>query len=216
MMTIPTFHSSRRLQDLGVDHGLGTRRSEAVSVPALVTRKQVHGTALVHVRGPETEADAVWSDEPGVAVGVVTADCVPLLLVSTDAPVAAAIHAGWRGSAAGIAENAVTELSRASGLDPSSLVAVVGPHIGPCCYEIDQPVRERIDEPSVFSPSRRTSHYMLDLFALNRLQLVRAGVREDRIERVGGCTSCAESLYYSYRRDGRAGRMLHWVRVPQA
>jgi copper oxidase (laccase) domain-containing protein len=57
---------------------------------------------------------------------------------------------------------------------------------------------------------------MLDLFALNRLQLLRAGVRDGRIERVGGCTACEESLYHSYRRDGRAGRMLHWVRVPQS
>ncbi len=213
---IPTFQCSSRLVDLGVDHGFGTRRSDAVPIPGLITRKQVHGAALVRVPGSETEADALWSDEPGVAVGVVTADCVPLLLVSTDIPVAAAIHAGWRGSAACIAEHAVSELARASGLDPSRLVAVVGPHIGPCCYEIDQPVRERIDEASVFSPSRRSGHYMLDLFALNRLQLLRAGVREDRIERVGSCTACAESLYYSYRRDGRAGRMLHWARVPQS
>ena len=213
---IPTFQSSSRLRDLGVDHGFGTRRSGAASVPGLITRKQVHGTALVQVPGSETEADALWSNEPGVAVGVVTADCVPLLLVSTDAPVAVAVHAGWRGSAAGIAERTVKELARASGLEPSELVVAVGPHIGPCCYEIDQPVRERIDEASVFSPSKRSGHYMLDLFALNRLQLVRAGVRDDRIERVGGCTACAEPLYYSYRRDGRAGRMLHWVRVPQS
>ncbi len=213
---IPAFQSSSRLRDLGVDHGFGTRRSEAVAIPGLITRKQVHGTVLVRVPGSETEADALWTDQPGVAVGVVTADCVPLLLVSMDVPVAAAIHAGWRGSAACIAEHAVTEVARASGLDPSRFVAVVGPHIGPCCYEIDQVVRERIDEASVFSPSRRSGHYMLDLFALNRLQLVRAGVREDRIGRVGGCTACAESLYYSYRRDGRAGRMVHWVRVPQS
>ena len=213
---IPTFQSSSRLRDLGVDHGFGTRRSGAASVPGLITRKQVHGTALVQVPGSETEADALWSNEPGVAVGVVTADCVPLLLVSTDAPVAVAVHAGWRGSAAGIAERTVKELARASGLEPSKLVVAVGPHIGPCCYEIDQPVRERIDEASVFSPSKRSGHYMLDLFALNRLQLVRAGVRDDRIEWVGGCTACAEPLYYSYRRDGRAGRMLHWVRVPQS
>ena len=215
-MTIPIFQSSDRLQDLGVEHGFGTRRSGTVPVPGLITRKQVHGTALVRVPGSETEADALWSDETGTALGVVTADCVPLLLVSTDPPVAAAVHAGWRGSAAGIAERAVTELARASRLEPSSLIAVVGPHIGPCCYEIDQPVREQIDEVSVFSPSRRSGHYMLDLFALNRLQLLRAGVRDDRIERVGGCTACEESLYHSYRRDGRAGRMLHWVRVPKS
>ena len=76
-MTIPIFQSSDRLQDLGVEHGFGTRRSGTVPVPGLITRKQVHGTALVRVPGSETEADALWSDETGTALGVVTADCVP-------------------------------------------------------------------------------------------------------------------------------------------
>ncbi|MEE8313752.1 MAG: peptidoglycan editing factor PgeF [Myxococcota bacterium] len=217
-MTIPVFQSSSLLHELGVEHGFGTCRSEDAPVPGLVTAKQVHGKTLARVpsRDPELEADALWSDEPGVAVGIVTADCVPLLLVSMECRTVAAVHAGWRGSAARIGRSVVTELARVSGTDPSSFVGVLGPHIGPCCYEVDQPVRRLIPDASVFSPSRRPGHYMLDLFELNRLQLVQAGLREDGIERVGGCTACETGLYHSYRRDGRSHRMVHWIRVPES
>ena len=92
------------------------------------------------------------------------------------------------------------------------MVAAIGPHIGPCCYEVDDPVRERIPDDAVFAPASRPGHYMLDLFELNRRQLVRAGVT--RIERVGGCTCCEPERYASYRRSGSGQRMLHWVRMP--
>ena len=213
---IPTFQTSGLLTGVGVEHGFGTLLSGDARVSGLVTARQVHGTTLSRVPGSisRPEADALWSDEPGVAVGVVTADCVPLLLVSVGRPAVAAIHAGWRGSAARIGEEVVTEFARASRVDPSEMVVAIGPHIGPCCYEVDDPVRRLIPHNSVFSRARRAGHYMLDLCELNRMQLVRAGVHEGRIERVGGCTACEGSLYHSYRRGG-AGRMVHWVRVPQ-
>lgn len=214
----PVFHRSELLEQAGIEHGLGTRRSGHARVPGLVTVRQVHGTALAHAQDctRSTEADALWSDEPGIAVGVVTADCVPLLLCSPAAGVVAAVHAGWRGSAAGIAERSVAQLARSARVDPAELVAVIGPHIGPCCYEVDEPVRTRIRDDAVLSPAPGEGHYMLDLCELNRRQLVSAGVRAERVERVGGCTACDRSLYASYRRDGSAGRMLHWVRVPRA
>lgn len=217
-MSILAFQRSEFLQELGIEHGFGTLHSGTAQVPGLFTARQVHGKTLVRVPCPteRPEADALWSDEPGIAVGVVTADCVPLLLVSVARPAVAAIHAGWRGSAARIGEDVAKEFARVSRVHPSDLVAVMGPHIGACCYEVDEPVRRVIDAPSTFSAAERPGHYMLDLFELNRLQLLRAGVREDRIGRVGGCTACEESLYHSYRRDGRAGRMVHWVRVPEA
>ncbi|MEM7213832.1 MAG: laccase domain-containing protein, partial [Pseudomonadota bacterium] len=85
------------------------------------------------------------------------------------------------------------------------------PHIGACCYEVDEPVRSRIDDESVFEPVRE-GHYMLDLFALNHAQLVAAGVPAENIERVGSCTCCTPGRYLSYRRDGSGGRLLHYVR----
>ncbi len=177
--------------------------------------KQVHGTALA--RAPFAampEADAVWTAAPGVAVGVVTADCVPILLADPRGRFVCAIHAGWRGSAAKIASRSVRALCAATKTRPADLVAAIGPHIGACCYEVDEPVLQAIPERSVFTPADRPGHAMLDLFALNRLRLVGAGVPARAIERVGGCTLCDPShRYASYRRDKSKGQMLHFIRV---
>ena len=94
----------------------------------------------------------------------------------------------------------------------ADIAAAIGPGIGPCCYEVDAPVLNAIPERSVFHPAKRPDHAMLDLFALNRLQLIGAGVPARAIERVGGCTMCDPELYFSFRRDRIAGRMLHWGR----
>jgi YfiH family protein len=193
-----------------VEHGFGTRFSADAAPQDVHFAKQVHGTALA--RAPfeaKPEADAVWTDVPGAGVGVVTADCVPILLAHRSGGLVCAIHAGWRGSAARIAWRTV----RALPAKPAELVAAIGPHIGPCCYEVDAPVITAIPERSVFRPAKRPDHALLDLFALNRLQLVGAGVPARAIERVGGCTMCDPDLYYSFRRDRVAGRMLHFARA---
>ena len=95
----------------------------------------------------------------------------------------------------------------------AELRAAIGPHIGPCCYEVDGPVLEAIPDPGVYRPSPRAGRAHLDLFALNRLQLEGAGIPGPQIERVGGCTACDPDLYPSYRRDRGSGRLLHFVRA---
>jgi YfiH family protein len=215
-MSESPFERARGLDSLGIEHGFG-RLGSLEAAPAGAQRaRQVHGTALA--RAPfaaPPEADAVWTVAPGTAVAVVTADCVPILLADEDRRFVCAIHAGWRGSAARIAALTVRALTRATGAKPSQLVAAIGPHIGPCCYEVDGPVLSAIPERSVFAPAKRPGHALLDLFALNRLQLVGAGVPAARIERVGGCTFCDSSRYASYRRDKRKAQMLHFARMPQ-
>lgn len=215
-MSVPPFLRCGVLEDLGIDHGLGTRRSVEVDIPDLALVTQVHGSTLLRapLLDPNARGDALWTDEPGLAVGIRTADCVPILLVDSARRAVAAVHAGWRGSAARVSELGVLELARARQLAPAELIAVVGPHVGPCCYEVDGPVRRAVAEDAVFSPSPKgKGHYMLDLFALNRLQLLRAGLRPERILRVGGCSFC-DSTYASYRRDGSGARMVHFVRMP--
>lgn len=209
------FARSDALIRLGFDHGFGTRTSADATVTGLVLAKQVHGTRLLRAPelAPGSEADALFTSVPDVAVGVVTADCVPLLLVDRERRGVAAVHAGWRGSAAGIAERSTRAFSSAIGADPADLIAVIGPHIGPCCYEVDAPVREAISEPGVFRPAKRPDHYFLDLWELNAQQLVRAGVLRESVFRVGACTACDPGRYLSYRRDGAGGRMLHFVRM---
>ncbi len=212
-MSASTPLHSTLLDEIGVEHGFGTKHS---AVPGDVHfARQVHGTTLL--RAPdgsgEREADALWADRPGVAVGVVTADCVPILLAHESGRFVCAVHAGWRGSAAQIASRSVRALVTETGCRPEELCAAIGPHIGPCCYEVDRPVLEAIPERGVYRASERPGHAMLDLFALNRLQLVGSGVPAIRIDRVGGCTSCDPEQYPSYRRDRASGRMLHFVRA---
>jgi YfiH family protein len=214
-VTLAAFLRAPSLEALGIDHGLGTLASEGASVPGLLTARQVHGTRALRVPPPPdgAEADALVSTEAGVAVAVYTADCVPMLVAECEGRGVAVIHAGWRGSAGRIAEVAVAAAVRAIGCTPADLVAVIGPHIGPCCYEVDAPVRAAIEEAGVFRPGEREGHWQLDLGLLNRLQLERAGVPPARIAAVGGCTACDPATYASYRRDGTARRMLHYVRV---
>ena len=205
--------TSRALRELGFEHALADRRPHEIE--DLVLARQVHGARLVRAPlGEGEEADALFTSEPGVAVGVLTADCVPVLLAHEGGAGVAAIHAGWRGSAAAICERAPRELCAALGVRARELCAVVGPHIGPCCYEVDAPVRDAISDGRAFRDSAKPGHYMLDLFALARRQLIAAGIGAERIWRVGGCTSCDPRGYPSYRRDPASGRMVHWLRQP--
>jgi YfiH family protein len=215
-MSTAGFERSTLLAALGIEHGFGTKQSLELTPADVHFAKQVHGTALARAPLPtprSVEADALWTDAPAAAVGIVTADCVPILIAHASGRFIAAVHAGWRGSAARIATLTVRALVATTGCKPAELTAAIGPHIGPCCYEIDAPVLRAIPERSVFRPSGDPAHAMLDLFALNRLQLVGAGVPARRIERVGGCTACNPALYASYRRERGPGRLLHFARA---
>ena len=142
--------------------------------------------------------DGLWTDEPGLAMLVLTADCLPIVLVRNDGdpPAAAVLHAGWRGLLGGIVAGG------ARALGGGALAAVVGPGIGPCCYEVGEevagPFRERFGDEVV-------SDGKLDLWASAERALRAAGVGE--VERFDRCTSCEPDTFFSHRRDhGRTGR----------
>jgi YfiH family protein len=197
---------SELLSSIGVEHGFDLRDDDE----ALWRARQVHGTTLAERPGPGDEADALFTRRPGHAVAVATADCVPLLLACPAG--VAAVHAGWRGTAAGIAGLAVERLCGELGAGPADWRVAIGPHIGPCCYEVDEPVRAAVGEGPHLAAGR-PGHWQLDLFELNRAQLLAAGVLASRIERVGGCTLCAPERHPSHRRDQSGERMLHWIRM---
>ncbi len=201
----------------GVPHGFGTRTSparEGVRRPV-----QVHGDRVVSADAglPLGEADASLSARPGVAVGVVTADCVPVLVAAGGRAVAA-VHAGWRGLARGVIPRALEALAEAA--PGAELVAAIGPAIGPCCYEVDAPVLDALRArfgaatEGALRPAR-PGHALLDLVALARQALLGAGVPPGAIGAVGACTRCDAERFHSFRRDGaRAGRLLSWIEVP--
>ena len=132
--------------------------------------------------------DGLWTDEPGVPMLALTADCVPIAIASTTGPpVLAVVHAGWRGLASGVVDAAVAALG------PAEKAAIVGPAIGPCCYEVGAEVSERFD-PDL------TRDGILDLWEASERALARAGVA--RVERVDLCTRCNPELFFSHRRTG--------------
>lgn len=202
----------------GVRHAFGTRGT--LPPPGLRHPRQVHGAAVVPERfcvgRVPPEADAVVSCERGVAVGVVTADCLPVLLASRDGRAVAAIHAGWRGLAAGVIRAGVDALRHAA--PPSALVAAIGPHAGACCYEVDAPVLDALrhrfaDVDGCAVRVSRPGHGWLDLGLLAERELVAAGLARSAVGRFArDCTICDARRFESYRRDGaRAGRLVHWI-----
>lgn len=176
---------------------------------------QVHGARAVTVgeappRGEVRDAgecDILATSLPGVALAVQTADCVPILLAGGDAVGAA--HAGWRGSALDVAGKAVAALG-SLGAGPGDLRVWIGPSIGPCCYEVGGEVAVHFGGNFLRAPSG--GRYRLDLAAVNRAQLVAAGVPPESISVHPACTRCGGEKYASYRRDGAAaGRMIAMI-----
>jgi hypothetical protein len=219
MSQSPEFLTHPLLSDSGVAHGFGQLDSKAPD--GVIRPIQEHGTevAFVHDAGDTdpAHADAVVSTLAGVPVGVMTADCVPVLLAMDGGRVVAAVHAGWRGIAAGVVPSAFEAMTR-SAVGWRRVTAVIGPHIGACCYEVDSPVIERLRVrfarllDSVLT-AVSLEHSMLDLGALVRLELIRAGVRAADVGSFpDACTCCDAARFHSHRRDGAdAGRLLHWI-----
>lgn len=206
----------QRSQENGAETRGETReRVRAALGPAgrLHLLKQVHGVAVVAAPFEHSpEADAATAAEPGILLGIETADCLPVLLVDPELRLVAAAHAGWRGTAGGVVSAAVDAL-RARGSRPESLVAGLGPGIGPCCYEVGEELRDAFGPlaDAVFRRGPRGRPH-LDVRAANVRQLRDAGLREERVHHVGDCTACTPELYPSYRRDGPgAGRMISFV-----
>jgi YfiH family protein len=175
--------------------------------------KQVHGATVVEAPFEgRPEADASLATAPGLLLGVETADCLPVLLVDPEEGRVAAVHAGWRGTLAGVAAAAVAALA-ARGSRPELLLAALGPGIGPCCYEVGEELRRAFGpQGAAFFRPGPGGRPHLDLRAANVAQLERTGLRGERVHHVGECTSCHAERYYSYRRDGPGtGRMISYV-----
>ncbi|MCB1686393.1 MAG: peptidoglycan editing factor PgeF [Pseudomonadales bacterium] len=176
---------------------------------------QVHGVQVLRARPGLNraipEADGLWTDEPGIGIAVLTADCLPVVIAAQAAGVVAVAHAGWRGLIAGVLEATLAELPCTA----ADCVAWLGPAIGPRAYEVGDDVATAVAglgsmAQRSLSPGCRPGKYWLDLFALARQRLLGAGVAEVFSQQI--CTFASPELY-SYRRDGLTGRMatLAWL-----
>jgi hypothetical protein len=190
-------------------HGFGTRLADIPACfPQLATLKQIHSSSCIAAEGRAGllgEGDALTENQPGSVVAVKTADCIPILLVDERRRAVAAVHAGWRGTAAGIASGAVAAMSRRFGTRPEDLHAAIGPGIGECCYEVGAEVAERFG-------GQGRGH--VDLPAANQRQLEQAGVTPKRIYASNLCTMCRPEEFDSFRRDREAaGRMYSFAGI---
>jgi YfiH family protein len=196
------------------------RMAEAVGYrhETLFELSQVHGRHVREVRAAEApaevrreEGDALLACEAGVAIGVRAADCLPLLVVDPESRAVSAVHAGWRGTVAGVALAALDALRAATGAPASRLHAAVFPHIRACCFEVGSDVAAEIQRvvpgERVVDASREKPH--VALARVITAQLVAAGVPHAQLDDVAGCTRCDAERFFSYRRDGkRSGRHL--------
>lgn len=204
----------------GVLHGFGTFDEEIPSPFGEVwaqgkpTWKQVHGvsSARVVARGQACgEVDALETGVVGVPIGIVTADCVPILLAHRKGKKIAAVHAGWRGIEGRILEKVWTSL-RAEAPDPSEWVAAVGPAIGPCCYEVGADVADRVVSAmpelaqALVSPQER----FLDLPGSQAALLKQWGFHQ--VDQLKHCTRCSiRPKFHSYRREGGGTRQFSLI-----
>lgn len=220
------------------------------SIP-LVTLRQIHSSVLI-LGGAETaghagsntpsKGDGLMTDNPGLLLGVQTADCIPVLAADLKRRAVAVFHAGWRGTVKRIVEAGIGRMRMEFGSRPEDMVAAIGPGVGVCCYSVGEEVVSEFNSqfayapelfrevynsdpvpttyPMLFMTKRVPGHSAidptmhLDLIAANRRQLLSAGLDSASIQVTGGCTACHSDLFFSHRAShGHCGRMMSVVGV---
>lgn len=194
------------------------------NVKDFVACQQVHGNHIYPVKnedrgrgalayGDGIEAtDALITNQRGIPLMVMVADCVPILLSDPVQGVIAAIHAGWRGTAKLILKNTLKKMQQDYGSKPEDIQVAIGPSIGQCCFEVDYPVvdnfKEQIDITNPKLIEARGSKYFPDLKQINRIQALQASIVEEHIQIINLCTYCNQQ-FFSYRREkGITGRLV--------
>ncbi|MCA0987993.1 peptidoglycan editing factor PgeF [Guptibacillus algicola] len=191
-----------------------------------VVAEQIHGNEIAHIRSADkgrgaTEHDSaipskdgLYTDEKGIMLGALYADCVPLFFYSPSAERVGIAHAGWKGTTKDIAGEMIQRWQE-DGIDPKDILTAIGPSIGSCCYEVDDRVIESViqvafDSEQFFTRNENDT-YQLDLKAVNKHLFLKAGVPENNIFVSDYCTSCS-NLFFSHRSEnGKTGRMMGYI-----
>ncbi|MBN1662649.1 MAG: peptidoglycan editing factor PgeF [Deltaproteobacteria bacterium] len=192
----------------------------------LIIVDQVHGDGILVLGDPadstgkyaSAACDAIVTDRPGLALAVKTADCVPIFLVDPVRRIVGAVHAGWRGTTLKIAAKTVDVFIKRFAGRPGDILAVIGPAIGPCCYEVDEQVHEAMmydkNRDRLFRPLPDAGKWMFDLPLANKLHILNRGVPEENIFLADCCTACRKDMFFSHRAEGgKTGRQLNFIYI---
>ena len=189
-------------------HGFGTRSG---SPEANITLRQIHSNYVLDAHGlrdRECEGDALITNETDRSIGIRTADCVPILLLDSQIRAVGAVHAGWRGTAAGVVRRAIEKMAANFGSAPANIYAAIGPCIRDCCYEVGIEVAQQFVPHFPEWEQVRTSR-TVDLPEANRRQMEQAGLNRHQIFDCKLCTACQNQEFFSYRREPEnSGRMM--------
>lgn len=197
-------------------------RALGAETGSLFTLRQQHSDRIVVVEegttraSPPPDGDALVTARPGVLLGVLTADCLPILIVDARTRARGAVHAGWRGTLARLVEKTLDLMASRFGTRADDCHVAIGPAIGKCCYEVGSEVvelfRREFPQAHFFSSARPSGKAHLDLIEATRAQLLARSVPPEQIYVCSLCTACHSELFFSYRREGRSnnhvGRML--------
>ena len=222
-----------------ITHGFGTRNQEGEKpirmswmrqavlegkeAFPLISLHQVHGDRVVLFDGNRQKIEGIWRQEGdalitrarGFALGVFTADCLPIFLYDPVQEAIGVVHTGWRGTAKRVSQKALEAMEETFGCRKRNILAAMGPCIGPCCYEIDEPVRIAFSAGGLpwdlISQARGREKWLLDLYQANLFILEMAGVRKENIQFLKICTSCHQDIFYSYRNADTRGRHLNFI-----
>jgi polyphenol oxidase len=225
--------------------------AEGKDILGLVTLRQIHSSLIRRVNAKDVhgyempatlKGDGLMTSEPGVLLGIQTADCIPVLVADRKQRAVAGFHAGWRGTLARIVENGVGRMRLEFGSRPEDLIASIGPGIGQCCYAVGEEVQQQFESqftyapelfrevydsdhvrnkyPMLFLTARAPGHSAigpamhLDLAEANRRQLLAAGVKRAAIFMTGQCTGCHTDRFFSHRVErGFTGRMMSVIGI---
>ena len=217
----PPFHSLNLSSAVGdgkknVERNLKIVEAQlGISKETMVILKQTHSDHVICIEDTDgcgiykDCGDALVTQLKGVTLCVLTADCVPIIVVDRAGSVAAIIHAGWRGTLKGIAINTVNKIKESFGIEPKQLVAAIGPSIAGCCYTVSRGLLERFRSLYPDADGIEPDSCRIDLRQINRWQLALTGLED--IDTIDICTSCSVDRFFSHRKEGTTGRQMNFV-----
>lgn len=205
--------------------------SAALDANSLVLTNQVHGNIVRNVDKSDigkgfcresdlTGVDGLMTQAEGVTMVTFHADCIPVFLFEPGIKAAALLHSGWRGTLKSIVKQALEQMARLPGFQADRLVAVMGPSIGSCCFEVGEDVYSLFKakhQNAAFYEAIQDGKWKIDLHGIIKSEMIEKGLREENVHNSGICTKCRNDLFFSYRGDnGKTGSLAAFMQLKQA